>query len=126
MSETLKVGQKLVELCREGKNGEAIETLYSPDIVSIEVTGGPDMPAQMEGIAAVKGKAEWWEANHQVHSAKVDGPFPHGDRFIVHFMYDVTATGGPMAGKRMTLDEAGLYTVKDGKVAREEFFYSMG
>ena len=31
-----------------------------------------------------------------------------------------------MAGKRMTLDEAALYTVKDGKVVHEEFFYHMG
>jgi ketosteroid isomerase-like protein len=31
-----------------------------------------------------------------------------------------------MAGKRMTLDEVGLYTVKDGKVVQEEFFYDMG
>ena len=38
---------------------------------------------------------------------------------------DVTAKAGPMAGKRMHLDEAALYTVKDGKIIQEEFFYSM-
>ena len=31
-----------------------------------------------------------------------------------------------MAGKRMNLDEAALYTVKDGKIVQEEFFYHMG
>lgn len=126
MSDTMTVGKRLVELCREGKHLEAIETLYSPHIVSIEVAGGPEMPARMEGIEAIKGKGAWWEANHEVHGAKVDGPFPHGDRFIVRFTYDVTAKSGPMAGKRFTMDEAALYTVKDGKVAHEEFFYSMG
>jgi len=30
-----------------------------------------------------------------------------------------------MAGKRFTMDEAGLYTVKDGKIVHEEFFYHM-
>ena len=75
----------------------------------------------MEGIAAVKGKGDWWVANHEVHSSKVEGPFPHGDRFIVRFTYDVTAKGGPMAGKRFTMDEAGLYTVKDGKVSTKSF-----
>ena len=39
---------------------------------------------------------------------------------------EVTAKAGPMAGKRMKLDEAALYTVKDGKVVKEEFFYDMG
>ena len=126
MSQTLTVGKQLVALCREGKNAEAIETLYGPDIVSIEAVGGPQMPARMEGMEAVKGKATWWEQNHEVHRATVDGPWPHGDRFIVHFNYDVTAKGGPMAGKRMTLDETALYTVKDGKVVQEEFFYDMG
>jgi hypothetical protein len=126
MSDTLAIGKKLVDLCREGKNMEAMETLYSPNIVSIEaVSGGPNMPARMEGIAAVKGKGEWWEANHEVHKGEAQGPFPHGDRFIVRFIYDVTAKAGPMAGKRMTLDEAALYTVKDGKIVQEEFFYSM-
>ncbi len=126
MSDTLAVGKQLVDLCRQGKNMEAIDTLYSDDIVSIEVTGGPDMPARTEGIAAIKGKAEWWVANHEVHKAEVDGPYPHGDRFIVVFKYDVTAKAGPMAGKSFSMHEAGLYTVKDGKVAEEEFFYSMG
>jgi hypothetical protein len=126
MSDTLAVGKKLVELCRAGKNKEAIDTLYSHHIVSVEPVGGPNMPARMEGIEAIRGKSEWWEANHTVHSAEVDGPFPHGDRFIVRLKYDVTAKGGPMAGKRFTMEEAGLYTVKDGKVTEEEFFYHMG
>lgn len=126
MSDTLTVGKKLVELCRQGKNMEALDSLYSPKIVSIEAgSTSPDMPARMEGIEAIKGKAAWWEQNHEVHKAEAEGPYPHGDRFIVHFKYDITAKGGPMAGKRMTLDETALYTVKDGKVIHEEFFYAM-
>jgi len=31
-----------------------------------------------------------------------------------------------MTGKRFKMEEAGLYTVKDGKVVHEEFFYHMG
>ena len=33
---TLEIGQKMVELCREGKNDEAVNTLFSADIVSVE------------------------------------------------------------------------------------------
>jgi hypothetical protein len=36
---------------------------------------------------------------------------------------DVTFKG---SGQRMQLDEVGLYTVKDGRIVREEFFYAMG
>ena len=125
MSDTLTVGKKLVELCKQGKNDEAMDTLYSPNIVSVEAVGGGNMPAKMEGIAAVKGKSEWWVANHEVHKAEAEGPYPNGDRFVVHFKYEVTAKAGPMAGKRFVMDEAALYTVKDGKITHEEFFYSM-
>ncbi|MGA3067391.1 MAG: nuclear transport factor 2 family protein [Tepidisphaeraceae bacterium] len=126
MSEAMDIGKKLVELCRQGKSKEAINTLYSEKIVSIEPQGGPTMPARIEGIAAVKGKADWWEKNHEVHSAKAEGPWPHGDRFIVHFTYEVTPKAGPAAGKRITMDETALYTVKNAKVTQEEFFYHMG
>jgi len=126
MSEAMEVGKKLVDLCRKGKTTEAINTLYSPKIVSIEPQGGPTMPARMEGLAAVKGKTEWWEKNHEVHGAKADGPWPHGDRFVVRFTYEITPKTGPMSGKRITHEEAALYTVKDGKITQEEFFYHMG
>ncbi len=126
MSEAMAVGKRLVELCREGKFKEAMETLYSDNIVSIEAGAPPNMSPRVDGIAAVRGKGEWWEANHEIHSVDIAGPWPHGDRFIVRMTMDVTAKGGPMAGKRFPMDEAGLYTVKDGKITMEEFFYSMG
>jgi len=125
--DTMAVGQKLVELCQQGKNMEAVEALYDPKIVSIEVESAGDetMPARMEGIDAIRKKGEWWYENHEVHGGSVTGPFPHGDRFIVLFNYEITPKTGPMAGKRMTLEEAGLYTVRNGKIVQEEFFYHM-
>src|SRR4051812_6716916 len=123
---TLEVGKKLVALCKEGKNLQAMDELYHPNIVSIEAGGPPGSNPRSEGIAAIKGKSEWWVANHEIHSGKADGPWPHGDRFIVRFTYDITAKAGPFAGKRFTMDEAALYTVQNGKITHEEFFYSMG
>lgn len=123
---TLDVAKRLVELCKAGKNLEAINTLYSPDVVSIETHGSEQMPARMQGIDAIRGKNQWWFENHEVHGGSVSGPWPHGDRFIVTMKYDVTAKAGPMAGKRMQFEEAGLYTVRDGKIVQEEFFYHMG
>jgi ketosteroid isomerase-like protein len=120
---TLEVGNRLVELCREGKNDEAMKELYSPDVVSVEAGAPPGMPAELRGIDAVAAKGVWWSENHTIHSAKVEGPFPHGDRFIVRFTYDITIK---QANQRVTMDEAALFTVADGKVVREEFFYTAG
>ncbi len=119
----MEVGKKLVELCKANKNMEAVETLYSPDIVSVEAASMPGMPAEMKGIDAIRGKNQWWLDNHEVHSASCDGPYPHGDRFIVHFDYDVT---NKKSNHRMQMNEMALYTVAGGKVVREEFFYNMG
>ncbi len=125
MNDTVQVGKKLTELCRQKKWMEAVDTLYSPDIVSIEAQAMPPMPQRIQGIKAVREKAVWWEQNHDVHSCQVNGPWPHGDRFIVTMSLDVTSKSGPMAGKRMTIEEACLYTVKNGKIVHEEFFYGM-
>lgn len=125
MASTTEIGKTLVDLCRHGKNLEAIDRLYSPKIVSIEVCGDETMPARMEGIEAIRGKNKWWFENTEFHGGEVVGPFPHGDRFIVLFKADVTHKAGPMAGKRMKIEEAALYTVSDGKIVQEEFFYDM-
>lgn len=125
MMTTRDVAMRLVELCQKGHNIEAIKELYSDKIVSEEVCGTPEMPAKMTGKEAVLGKNQWWIDNHKVHEGRAAGPFPHGDRFCVVFDYDVTAKAGPMKGKRMKMQEVGLYTVKDGKIVKEEFFYDM-
>ena len=69
------VAREFVAVCRAGRNEEAIEKLYSPDIVSIESMGSEEMPAEMHGIDAIRAKNEWWTQNNEVHSAKATGPF---------------------------------------------------
>lgn len=124
-SPVLTVGKRLVELCSQGKFHDAITELYSPNIVSVEAGAPPGKSAEVQGLAAVLGKAQWWAENHEVHGSTTKGPFPHGDRFAVYFTMDVTSKVGPYAGKRMTIEEVALYTVAGGKIVREEFFYSM-
>jgi hypothetical protein len=119
---TLEVGRKLVELCQQGKNDEAMDTLYAPDVVSVEAGAPPGQERLSRGLPAVKAKSQWWADNHIVHSARTEGPFPHDDRFCVRFVYDVTAK--LMGNRRFTMEEIGLFTVKDGKVVKEEFFYT--
>lgn len=123
MDQTLNIANRYVALCREGKNLEALESLFADDAVSVEAIALPELPQQMSGKAAIRTKGEWWVANHEVHSASVTGPWPHGDRFVVGFQMDVT---NKPSAQRMQLDEVGLFTVRDGKIVREEFFYTGG
>lgn len=118
-----EIGKELVALCRQGKNLEAIEKFYSPAIESVEALDQPQVGKVQKGLDAVKGKNRWWVDNHQIHKAEVGGPFVNGDRFILHFTYEVTPK---QTGQRMTMSETGLYQVRDGKIVKEEFFYTMG
>jgi ketosteroid isomerase-like protein len=115
---TEEVAKKLVEYCRKSEWMKAIDDLYAKDVVSVEAQAMENMPAEMRGIDQVRGKTEWWEKQMEVHSAKVTGPFVARDTFVVQFDVDVTEKASK---KRMQMSEVGIYTVKDGKVAREEF-----
>lgn len=117
-----EIGQKLVEYCSEGRNMDAINELYADGVVSVEAADPPQGEREASGIDAIRGKNQWFGENHEVHSASVQGPFPHGDdRFCVLFNYDVT---NKPSGQRFKMEEVGLFTITDGKISREEFFYS--
>ena len=120
----LEIGTALVTMNNEGREKDFVALYYAPDIVSIEGQGSEEMPARIDGLEGVKGKHEWWYANHEVHSSTADGPYVghREDQFAVRFALDVTPTGG----ERMQMDEVALYTVRDGKIVQEEFLYRMG
>lgn len=115
---TQDVANDLVAMWKAGQFDESGEKYWADDIVSCENMPGSEM-AEIRGKAGVRGKGEWWAANHEVHSVQVEGPYLHGDQFAVRFKMDVT----PKGGERTAMDEVGLYTIKDGKIVEERFFY---
>lgn len=120
---TAAVAQELVTLCRADRNLEAIDKLYSPKIVSVESMGNEQMPAEITGIDAVRAKNQWWFDTHEVHRSLTNGPFV-GDRdqFAVQYDFDVTVKA---TGARMRMTEMALYTVENGKVVHEHFYYAV-
>lgn len=120
---TREIATRLVALCREHQNMEAVRALYSDDIVSVEAVEGQGMPREMRGKEAVLGKGQWWFDNHVIHSSEVSGAMYHGDdRFACVMKYDVTFK---VTGQRFKMEEIALYTVANGRIVREEFFYDM-
>ena len=120
---TQEVADKLVKMCRELKFMEAVGSLYSEDIVSMEAGAPPGQSRESKGLAAVKGKGEWWQANHEVHACTVEGPLVAASYFACTFKLDVTFKP---ENRRFDLEEVAVYKVEGGKVVYEEFFYSMG
>ena len=120
---TQEIAQELVQLCSQGKFMEAVKSLYSPDIVSVEAGAPPGGEREVKGLDAVIGKGVWWQENHEVHAAKVEGPLVSAPFFCVRFELDVTFKP---QGRRFTMQELAIYKVADGKIVREEFFYKLG
>ena len=113
------VARKFVELCRQGKNFDVMRTMYAADIVSVEGDG-----KETAGQGPVIRKSEDWGSDKTFHGETVAGPFFNGadpDQFAVYFTFDITPKA---TGKRITLEEVGVYTVnKNDTITREQFFY---
>lgn len=125
------LARKFVELCNQGKNFDVMETMYAPDIVSVEASG-----EEVAGKVPVIEKSRRWAAVNTIHGEKVRGPYfdriggatggatgsanRSSGQFAVHFTFEVTPKA---TGQRITLEEIGLYTVKDDQITREQFFF---
>jgi hypothetical protein len=110
------VASQFVELCNQGKNFDVMHAMYAPDIVSVEASG-----EETAYKTPVIQKSEQWQAKNTIGGEKVRGPFFNGpNQFAVHFTFEVTPKA---TGQRITLEEVGVYTVKDDKITREQFFY---
>ncbi len=109
---------KFVELCRQGKNFDVMRTMYSPQIVSVEGDG-----KETAGQRPVIKKSEDWGADKTFNGETVAGPFFNNaspDQFTVYFTFDITPKS---TGKRKTIEEVAVYTVKNDQITREQFFY---
>ena len=119
--DSMNIANDFTAMLKAGDHHGAAAKYNSPDIVSYEAMGGA--MAVCHGQAEVQKKSEWWYANHEIHALSAAGPYCNGDHFAVRFNLDVTAKE---SGKRMQMEEIGLYTIKDGKIVEERFFYGQG
>lgn len=117
-NEIRAIADDVLALARAGQFDAIGEKYWDADVVSIESGDGP--MAVTEGIDAVRGKSDWWNSAHSVNSASAEGPWLNGDQFTVRFSMDVTVKD---SGERIQMDEIALYTIDDGKIIEERFFY---
>lgn len=115
---TEEIARKVVELVRKQAWYEALDQLYSKDIVSVEAWPNESGSVETRGIEGVRGKVDWWVKAMEVHSFKANGPFVAHDRFVVQYDADVTEKESK---EQRQISEVGVYTVKNGKIVREEF-----
>lgn len=117
---TQEVANQLVALCREGKNDQAIETLYADNIVSHEQPGVPQEVTEGKEAVAEKSK-QWAESVEEIHGIHISDPIVSGEFFAISMEVDVTFK----ERGRTDIKEIAVYQVKDGKIVKEQFFYGM-
>ncbi|MEO0383455.1 MAG: SnoaL-like domain-containing protein [Pseudomonadota bacterium] len=119
-----EIADALINHCRNGTEAEGLNTLYADDVVSIEALAQPGGgPQVFKGLDALRGKHAYWDNAMEQVSIEAGGPYPHQpDKFALTFKGQATVKE---TGEPFEMDEIAIYTVKDGKIAREEFFYAM-
>lgn len=116
----MELGQQLVALFNQGKADAWVRGVWSPAIESIEGVG---MNMGWRGVKAVEAKNAEWMKTHVLHGGRAEGPYVGSSGFSVKMTIDIEDTTN---GKRVTMQEIGVYTVKNGKIIREEFMYHCG
>ena len=120
----MKIAETLADCCRNGRESEALDTLYAPDAVSIEALSFNGDDPMTVGLEGIRGKHDWWNGAFDVHASSVGGPYFHGsDTFALTFEVDAT---NRESGERSAMKEIGIYTIAKGKIIRESFFYTTG
>lgn len=115
---TAEVAKKVVELVRKQAWYEALDALYDDNVVSVEAYSAGGGSPETRGKEGVRGKIDWWVTAMEVHSFNASEPFVGHDRFVIQYDADVSEKE---SHERRQLSEVGVYTVKEGKIVREEF-----
>lgn len=113
----MDIGQALVAMFNEGKFKEIEDAYWAADITSVE---GMGVNLAWHGQEKVHAKNSEWMADHVLHGATAEGPYVGSSGFAVKFRMDVETKS---TGQRQVMEEVGVYTVRNGKIAREEFMY---
>lgn len=117
---TKEVAARLVALCRQGQFAAAQRELYSSNAASVEPEC-PQTPREVRGLAALAEKERMFSSTFEVHRCEVSDPLVADAFFSCTMTVDVTER---KSGARFPLNELCVYEVRDGKIVREQFFYT--
>lgn len=114
-----EVANRLVELCREGKNVEAINELYDDNVVSHEPQGSP-MKEKTGKQAVLDATNDWFESVEHLHGSEISDPLVADNFFACTMKVDATYK----EHGRNVMNELCVFEVRDGKIVSDQFFYN--
>ncbi|HUG10294.1 MAG TPA: nuclear transport factor 2 family protein [Opitutaceae bacterium] len=121
MTSTIDVARRFTAMMAEGRFEEAGETYWAANVASIEPADLPGgIPAVVRGFDAAREKARLWFSACGIDNFKMEGPYLNGDQFTL-LMDMVIVTHA--TGERRPFKEIAQFTVRDGKITEERYFY---
>ena len=115
---TQEVAAKFYEYMQQGAFENIYTELFSEDATSEETPGSDWGTAKGMKEIHEKGK-KWAETVEEMYGGTTENLVVAGNYFTCYMTMDFK----PKAGERTTMQEIGLYRVKDGKIVSEQFFY---
>ena len=116
-----EVARNFTALLRAGTFVAAGDRYWSNDVTSIEPANLPDeICTTVSGKEATRNKCTARFSTALIDEIGIDGPFVTGNQFAL-FLDLVTLD--PASAARQPFTEIALYTVRDGQIAEERFFY---
>jgi hypothetical protein len=115
----LEVATRVTELLRAGNAAQVEQDWLAPSIESVE---GHGASMAWSGKPAVLAKYRAWEADHEIRSMSVEGPWVGATGFSLRFKVDASQKS---TGQTMKMEEIAVYTVRNGKIVREEFHFAV-
>ncbi|WP_160353971.1 SnoaL-like domain-containing protein [Sphingorhabdus profundilacus] len=97
------------------------EKFWAIDVKSAEPAAlSQDIPALVSGREAALRKTRARFAEADIDDLRIDGPFVTGDQFALFLDMLIT---DPATGKTQPFAEIAIFTVRDGRIIEERFFY---
>ena len=121
MPTTHKVAHDFTAVLRLQGFAAAGEKHWADDVKSVEPRDLPGgIPAVVLGIAATRTKHRTWLSADRITDLSIDGPFVTGNQFALFIDMMIVGGADPAPGP---FSEIALYTVHNGRVTEERYFY---
>jgi hypothetical protein len=121
MQSLAEIANDYITMMAAGEILAAAEKYWASDIVALEPnqTEKSDPVIAIGKPAALARLANWLEAN-AISELLIDGPFITGDQFALFIDMEITRHA---TGIRQPFSEIATYTVREGQIVEERFFY---
>ncbi|WP_411290304.1 SnoaL-like domain-containing protein [Sphingorhabdus sp.] len=121
MASITDIARDFTSMLRQGQFVAARERYWAADVRSIEPHDLPDgIKAEVLGFDAARAKTVRWFVSRKVRDVTIDGPFVTGNQFALFL--DMMIAGQPN-GFAEPFTEIAIFTVRDGRISEERFFY---